>query len=435
MPGAARTRCPRTRCACRTRPPRWCGRRCSASTTPRCTAVCSATAPPSSTPSAATGSSEERFSMPGTYNVIDADGHVLEPVDLFEKYMDPAYRNRAPRMIVDTDGKERLLIEGRVLGSPKGLGLLGAIGARQGTVDDVTMKYREGRKGGFDPHARIADMDLDGIDAAFLYPSIGLFAGAIKDPGLAAAACRAYNRWLADYCRPYPDRLFGVAMLPMQSIEFAIDEMRYAHEQLGMRGGFLRPNPYNGRMLHHPDYAPFRAEGRALRQPGLQRLGALHASERAVPAQLLDLVRARRGLPQRARGLHRSSQDPVGARLPASRRLLPRCAEADRRPAGAVGPDQARDPGRGRTALLRADVASGWLRVETRQATRVPLQFWCGTDIHRRRGHRPPGHVSRSAVHGRQRGEVHASASGRLARDRTRAEAAGDVRPRRWHPD
>src|SRR5262249_27323147 len=58
--------------------------------------------------------------MGRTYNVIDADGHVLEPLDLWEKYMDPAYRDRAPRLIIDTDGKERLLIEGKILGSPKG---------------------------------------------------------------------------------------------------------------------------------------------------------------------------------------------------------------------------------------------------------------------------------------------------------------------------
>src|SRR5262245_20807204 len=135
--------------------------------------------------------------MARTYNVIDADGHILEPVDLWDKYMDPAWREKAPRLIVDTDGKERLNVEGKILGSPKGLGLLGAIGARQGTVSD-NMKYVEGRPGGFDPHERMKDMDLDGIDAAFLYPSIGLFSGAVKDPGLAAAMCRAYNRWLAD---------------------------------------------------------------------------------------------------------------------------------------------------------------------------------------------------------------------------------------------
>jgi predicted TIM-barrel fold metal-dependent hydrolase len=43
----------------------------------------------------------------------------------------------------------------------------------------------------------------------------------------------------------------------MQSIEAAIEEMRYARRELGFRAAFLRPNPYNGRMLHHPDYEPF----------------------------------------------------------------------------------------------------------------------------------------------------------------------------------
>jgi len=195
--------------------------------------------------------------MTRAYNVIDADGHVLEPVDLFERYIEPKYRESAPRMVIDTDGKERLLIEGEVFGSTKGMNVVGAIGSRDGEVDEKTVTYADGRPGGFDPHKRIPDMDLDGIDAVFLYPSVGLFSGAIKEPKLAAAVCRAYNRWLADYCRPYPDRLFGVAMLPMQSIELAIEEMRYARKELGMRAAFLRPNPYNGRMLHHPDYKPF----------------------------------------------------------------------------------------------------------------------------------------------------------------------------------
>src|SRR5689334_2474205 len=195
--------------------------------------------------------------MTRAYNVVDADGHILEPLDLWDTYIDPAFRERQPRFVIDDNGKERLTVEGKLLGNPRGIGSLGSVGVRQGELQLDSQKYADGRKGGFDPHARIADMDLDGIDAAFLYPSIGLFSGAVQDPGLAAAMCRAYNRWLADYCKPYPDRLFGVAMLPMQSIQYAIDEMRFARKELGMRGGFLRPNPYNGRMLHHPDYAPF----------------------------------------------------------------------------------------------------------------------------------------------------------------------------------
>jgi len=195
--------------------------------------------------------------MGPVYNVIDSDGHILEPLNLWENYIDPAFRERAPRLFIDEDGKERLRIDGKAFGGRKGLGALGAVGARDGVVCDDTMTYNQGKKGGFDPHARIPDMDTDGIDAAFLYPSIGLSLGGVADPELVHALCHAYNRWLADYCKPYPDRLFGVAMLPLHSVELTIQEMHFARKELGMRAGFIRPNPYNNKMLHHPDYAPF----------------------------------------------------------------------------------------------------------------------------------------------------------------------------------
>src|SRR5579863_6024215 len=196
--------------------------------------------------------------MTRAYNVVDADGHILEPLDLRNNYIDPKFRDRAPRIEKMANGKERLIIEEHAVGDgQRGIGRIGAVGARQGVVAGDTMEYKEGKAGGFDPHARIPDMDADGIDAAFLYPSLGLFAGAIHDPELAAATCRAYNRWLADYCKPYPDRLFGVAMLPMQDVGQAIKEMTFARKELGMKGGFLRPNPYNDRLIHDPVYEPF----------------------------------------------------------------------------------------------------------------------------------------------------------------------------------
>ena len=45
------------------------------------------------------------------YDVIDADGHVLEPFTLWDDYMDPQYRERAPKLVKDNNGKERLLLE------------------------------------------------------------------------------------------------------------------------------------------------------------------------------------------------------------------------------------------------------------------------------------------------------------------------------------
>ncbi len=110
--------------------------------------------------------------MAVAYNVIDADGHALEPFSLWEEYMDPAFRDRRPQRIIDENGKERLTIEGRLLGNRQGLGSLGAVGVRQGAVKAGSLRFAEGRKGGFDRRARIVDMDLDGIDTAFLYPSV-----------------------------------------------------------------------------------------------------------------------------------------------------------------------------------------------------------------------------------------------------------------------
>ena len=136
---------------------------------------------------------------------------------------------------------------------------IGAVGARQGVVAADTMEYKEGKAGGFDPHARIPDMDADGIDAAFLYPSLGLFSGAIHDPELAAATCRAYNRWLADYCSAYPDRLFGIAMLPMQDRSiWRSPRCASPRRSSASSGGFIRPNPYHGnKMISDPMYEPF----------------------------------------------------------------------------------------------------------------------------------------------------------------------------------
>ena len=344
--------------------------------------------------------------MTVAYNVVDADGHVLEPIDLWDHYIDPKFWDRRPQRFIDHDGKDRLKIDGKAFGGKKGLGALGAIGARDGVVLDDAIAYEEGRPGGFDPHKRIPDMDLDGIDAAFLYPSLCLGFGGVEDPELAAALYRSYNRWLADYCKPYPDRLFGVAMLPLQSVPAAIDEMRFARKELGFKAAFIRPNPYNNKQLHHPDYEPFwaaaedldmaiglhegsslnqptvgvdrfetrgaqhiishpmemmlaclsviwggvverhpklrirlpgvgrrlgralaRPYGSALRRPGLQRFRPEDPTQRIVPAQLLDLVRAGRGEPKGVGRLYRPAPDHVGNGLPAPRRLLPRRTE------------------------------------------------------------------------------------------------------------
>src|SRR5579885_3012732 len=74
--------------------------------------------------------------MTRAYNVVDADGHILEPLDLWDRYIDPKFRDRAPRIIKDNEtGKQCLVMEEHIVGNQgRGIGGIGAVGARQGVV-------------------------------------------------------------------------------------------------------------------------------------------------------------------------------------------------------------------------------------------------------------------------------------------------------------
>jgi len=103
-------------------------------------------------------------------------------------------------------------------------------------------------------------MDLDGIDAAFLYPSLGLFTGAVQEPHLSASVCRAYNRWLADYSRPIPTASSAWPCC-RASGELAIVEMRYARTSSACGRASCAPTRTRTHAAS-PAYEPFWAEHR-----------------------------------------------------------------------------------------------------------------------------------------------------------------------------
>jgi predicted TIM-barrel fold metal-dependent hydrolase len=205
---------------------------------------------------------------------IDADGHVIEPADLWERELPASLRTRGFRIRWNAElGQEQVHCEDRIL-LPAGIVGVGLAGR---PFEDIGsgVRYDELCPGGFDPRVRLQDLDAEGIDVAVLYPSVGLFLEAVEDERLAAACCRVYNDWLADYCRADPARLIGVAGLPMQDVEAAIAEARRAVGDLGMRGVFVRPNPCNGRALHDPYFDPLWATIAELGVPvGLHPSGA-----------------------------------------------------------------------------------------------------------------------------------------------------------------
>jgi uncharacterized protein len=190
--------------------------------------------------------------------VVDADGHVLEPPDLWSRYMDSSWRGRAPRVIEDECGLQRVIVEGKVFPRHH-YGLNGAGSAGQPVVPPAikSKSYESNRAGGFDSKARLADMDLEGIDMAALFPTLGMFLTGIRDLRLAEQVSMAYNNWLHDYCSVNPHRLKGYAHLPLQDVNAAIKELRRAVTELGMVGVYMRPNPYSQRNLDDPAYYPF----------------------------------------------------------------------------------------------------------------------------------------------------------------------------------
>ena len=100
-----------------------------------------------------------------------------------------------------------------------------------------------------------------GIDQALLYPT--WFAEGfhlVEDPDVAYALARAYNDWIADFCKAAPDRLFAASMVPLQNIDFAVEELRRTAKIPCFRAAFIRPMFLEGHYFTHPIYDPLWAE-------------------------------------------------------------------------------------------------------------------------------------------------------------------------------
>lgn len=193
---------------------------------------------------------------------VDADGHVLEPRDTWQRYLEPGFRDRAIRIERDGDGVEVLLVDGRPHRALRGrLGALGGIGMESADLMTVGQRsYEDGcPPGGYDPHARLRVMDDEQIDVALLYPTIGIaWEGLVRDPELATAYCRAYNRWIVDFCSADRRRLVPIAHVCLMDPEGAVAEVRRARRD-GCAGVYLSPDPpaRGGRQFDDPSLAPF----------------------------------------------------------------------------------------------------------------------------------------------------------------------------------
>src|SRR6476646_6887075 len=203
--------------------------------------------------------------MPMLPLVLSSDSHVFEPPDLWRTRIDAEFRDRAPR-IERIDGADQIVIEADQILS--GIGLISNAGARfeapetisgQGRLEDV-------ERGGYDPEQHLKDMELDGVAGEVLYPSQGLFYFRVADSGLMSAIFRAYNDWIAEFCRTDPNRLKGIAMINLDDVEDGIGELERA-ARLGLSGAMITEYPQEDRRYDHSEYEKFWAAAAALDLP------------------------------------------------------------------------------------------------------------------------------------------------------------------------
>ena len=148
--------------------------------------------------------------------LVSVDDHVIEPAHLFEGRVPLKYADQAPRFVRRDDGTMAWVYEGEEIPNVAVNAVAGRPPEEYG-FEPVCIE--EIRPGCYDIHARIKDMDANGVLGSMCFPSFPRFCGQIfldgPDRAQAAAMVRAYNDWHVDeWCGTYPGRFIPLA-LPM----------------------------------------------------------------------------------------------------------------------------------------------------------------------------------------------------------------------------
>ena len=204
--------------------------------------------------------------------IIDADSHFMEPLDLWEQYIDPKYRSRCLRFEQDLQNdRYTIVIEDFKIDHSGDLSieeLLGvAVGYGQKEAGQELKSFDPA--GAFshsleDMDTRLRFLDSEGIESQFIYPTLGLFwEDLVEDRELAAAHCRAYNRWAVEVCQGHSDRLYPLGHISLRHPAAAVEELKQLAKD-GLRGVFVGAMPISGKSFGHTDFDPIWATAQDL---------------------------------------------------------------------------------------------------------------------------------------------------------------------------
>lgn len=195
--------------------------------------------------------------MRNGFKIFDADAHVIEPRDLWERFLEQPYRSRVSwrQPFEGMDRFRPVTVDGRYTQSHKTL-----YGRQQEavrwTTEAMIEKYGDVVTKGFDGASVAKSMRVEGVDVMVLYgPGYDMWVDGI-DPALQAAMARAYNRWAVEMRESSGGRVLAAGPVPLNDITRAVEEVRFAYDNLGTRCFWARPNPFNHRTLGDRYYDP-----------------------------------------------------------------------------------------------------------------------------------------------------------------------------------
>jgi predicted TIM-barrel fold metal-dependent hydrolase len=196
--------------------------------------------------------------------LISVDDHLIERPNVWQDRLPKKYLDAGPKIIESTGnevdqygfgqkvskGRQVWTLEGRVYAQ---LGLNAVAGKPRDSIGTDPVRFEEMIPGCYDPKARIVDMDVDGVQAAMLFPSFPRFAGTMfsfcDDLELGRLCVQAWNDYVLDeWCDPFPGRFIPMVILPFWNLEQSIAEL----DRLQDRGVRAISFPENPAKLGHP---------------------------------------------------------------------------------------------------------------------------------------------------------------------------------------
>jgi predicted TIM-barrel fold metal-dependent hydrolase len=170
---------------------------------------------------------------------MDLDTHFWQPLELWRPWIDPAHESAVVAFHEATDP-------------------LSARNVESSRLDPAVVKKireRQGNPAVEDPIERLRWMDSEGLYLNVIFPYPAWFSFC-TDPVIAAAGCRALNRWASAFAATNRSRLKPAALVPVLFPELAVEEFRYANEELGLDVVFAAPTPHKDRRWSDPSFEP-----------------------------------------------------------------------------------------------------------------------------------------------------------------------------------